>query len=118
MQGYAHPRNAFNVGLHEMAHALWFENAIENGEDHFLDGGLLHRWNELAHAEVALIRDGRPLFLRSYAGTNEAEFFAVAVEYFFERSREFQTALPELYGTLSGLLRQDPAATAGAEARP
>ena len=52
----------------------------------------------------------RHAFLRSYAGTNEAEFFAVAVEYFFERPQEFQTALPELYGTLGSLLRQDPAA--------
>lgn len=109
VKGYAHPRNAFNVGLHEMAHALWFENAIENGEDHFLDGGLLHRWNELAHAEALRIRDGHHRFFRSYAGTNEAEFFAVAVEYFFEQPKEFRSALPELYGTLSGLIRQDPA---------
>jgi Mlc titration factor MtfA (ptsG expression regulator) len=112
VQGYAHPRNAFNVGLHEMAHALWFENAIINGEDHFLDTGLLRKWTAMAHAEIAQMKGGRHSFLRSYAGTNEAEFFAVAVEYFFEQPKEFQAALPALYGTLSGLLRQDPAVTA------
>lgn len=111
VQGYAHPRNAFNVGLHEMAHALWFENAI-NGEDHFLDPGLLRKWIAMAHAEIVQMKGGRHSFLRSYAGTNEAEFFAVAVEYFFEQPKEFQAALPELYGTLSGLLRQDPAGMA------
>lgn len=110
VQGYAHPRNAYNVGLHEMAHALWFENAIDNGEFQFLEPVLLRKWIALAAAEIARIQGGRRGFLRSYAGTNEAEFFAVAVEYFFEQPKEFQTALPELYGTLCGLLRQDPAA--------
>jgi len=110
VQGYAHPRNAFNVGLHEMAHALWFENAIDNGEFHFLDPELLQKWIALAHTEIVQMQGGKHSFLRSYAGTNEAEFFAVAVEYFFEQPKEFEAALPEVYGTLSGLLRQDPAA--------
>ena len=71
------------------------------------------KWIALAHAEIVRIQRGQHAFLRSYAGTNEAEFFAVAVEYFFERPQEFQTALPELYGTLGGLLRQDPAVQVG-----
>lgn len=28
VNGYAHSRDAHNVGLHEFAHALWFENRI------------------------------------------------------------------------------------------
>jgi MtfA peptidase len=48
--------------------------------------------------------------LRAYAGTNQPEFFAVAVEYFFELPREFKQDLPELYAVLSAMLRQDPAA--------
>ena len=113
VKGYANPRNAYNVGLHEFAHALWFENAIENGEDHFLDGLLLQHWNALALAEIAKIKEGQAHFFRKYAGSNSAEFFAVAVEYFFEQPKEFQSALPELYGTLSSLLRQNPSVNLG-----
>lgn len=106
VKGYADPRNAYNVGLHEFAHALWFENAIENGEDHFLDDALLQQWNALALAEIVRINHGKAHFFREYAGSNSAEFFAVAVEYFFEQPMEFHAAMPELYGTLGGLLRQ------------
>jgi MtfA peptidase len=39
---------------------------------------------------------------------NEHEFFAVAVENFFERPQEFKNAIPELYAILIKLLNQDP----------
>ncbi len=109
VKGYTDPRNAYNVGLHEFAHALWFENAIENGEDDFLDGVMLRKWNAQALTEISRINGENAHFFRKYAGSNAAEFFAVAVEYFFEQPKAFKVALPELYGTLSGLLRQDPA---------
>ena len=37
-----------------------------------------------------------------------AEFFAVATETFFEKSREFQEHHPELYGLFTRYYRQDP----------
>ncbi len=109
VHGYSLSKDAHNVGLHEMAHALWFENTIENGEDHFLRPELLKEWCALANAEITRINAGEDRFFRDYAGTNQAEFFAVAVEYFFERPLEFRAALPSLYGSLAALLRQDPA---------
>lgn len=109
VHGYAHSRDAHNVGLHELAHALWFEDMIENNEHRFLDRHLLANWNRQATAHVTRIKQREPHFFRDYAGTNQAEFFAVAVEYFFEQPKEFKKAEPELYGTLSGLLKQDPA---------
>jgi len=111
VQGYARSSDAHNVGLHEMAHALWFEDFIPNHEDGLLDAVLLEDWKILGDQESAAIKAGKPSLLRDYAATNQEEFFAVAVEYFFERSREFKEQLPELYALLSGLLRQDPAGT-------
>lgn len=111
VHGYAHSHDAHNVGLHEMAHALMFENSITNGEDDFLDAGFLARWNHLAEQDITAIKEGRDHFFRDYAGTNTAEFFAVAVEYFFEQPLEFRDALPEHYAVLCSLLKQDPAAT-------
>jgi Mlc titration factor MtfA (ptsG expression regulator) len=110
LHGYAHTRDAHNVGLHEMAHALWFENKIQNGEHNFLHPELLQDWIDHADAEIERIKSGKSRLLRSYAGTNQPEFFAVAVEYFFERPKDFKEDLPELYATLSAMLRQDPAA--------
>jgi Mlc titration factor MtfA (ptsG expression regulator) len=109
VHGYAHSRDAHNVGLHELAHALWFEDMIENSEHNFLDRMLLAQWNRMATEHVARIKRQEPHYFRDYAGTNQAEFFAVAVEYFFEQPKEFKLAEPELYGTLARLLKQDPA---------
>ncbi|MBL8002824.1 MAG: zinc-dependent peptidase [Flavobacteriales bacterium] len=109
LEGYARAGDAHNVGLHEMAHALWFEDFIPNHEDGFLDPVLLDEWKILGDQETAAIRAGKPSLLRAYAATNQEEFFAVAVEYFFERARAFQEELPELYAVMSGLLKQDPA---------
>lgn len=112
VNGYAHSRDAHNVGLHEFAHALWFENVIINGEDHFLRPDLLARWMEQAEGEIVRIRQGQGKLLREYAGTSQDEFFAVAIEYFFELPNLFRDELPELYGVLSTMLHQDPAAEA------
>jgi len=46
--------------------------------------------------------------LRNYAYGNLYEFFAVSVEYFFEKSRALQAAAPQLYMELERLLRLDP----------
>ncbi|MBK8228441.1 MAG: zinc-dependent peptidase [Flavobacteriales bacterium] len=98
-----------NLGLHEMAHALWFEDRTGNQDLIRLDKRLMARWRELAKAEAARIHAGNSSLFRDYAGTNQEEFFAVAVEYFFEQPAEFRQALPELYATMAGLLKQDPA---------
>lgn len=110
LHGYAHTRDAHNVGLHEMAHALWFEHKLSAGKRDLLHPELLQDWIDHADAEIERIKSGRSRLLRSYAGTNQAEFFAVAVEYFFEQPKAFLEDLPELYATLGRMLRQDPAA--------
>lgn len=101
--------DARNLGLHEMAHALWFEHRAGTEDLIRLDKRLMIRWRELAKAEAARIHAGQSSLFRDYAGTNQEEFFAVAVEYFFEQPAEFKQTLPELYDTMAGLLKQDPA---------
>jgi MtfA peptidase len=97
-----------NLGLHEMAHALRLENRLLNEEYDFFDESILNQWDKLSKHEVEKIREGNDSFFRDYAGTNSDEFFAVAVENFFERSEEFASFLPEMYQTLVELLHQDP----------
>ncbi len=47
-------------------------------------------------------------FLREYAKTNESEFFAVAVECFFERPQLMKDHEPKLFFSFCKLLNQNP----------
>ncbi len=47
--------------------------------------------------------------INPYGATNEAEFFAVVSEYFFERPDLLQDKNPELYQLLATIFRQQPA---------
>jgi Mlc titration factor MtfA (ptsG expression regulator) len=110
VRGYANPSDGRNVGLHELAHALWFEHKAQAEEGKLMHPERLQDWIEQADAEIERIRAGNSTLFRDYAGTNQVEFFAVAVEYFFEQAQRFREADPRLYGTMRDLLGQDPAA--------
>jgi Mlc titration factor MtfA (ptsG expression regulator) len=43
-----------------------------------------------------------------YAATSDAEFFAVATEWFFECPRDLRARLPAVYDVLRRFYRQDP----------
>lgn len=101
--------DGINLGLHEMAHALKIEDAFPDAEFNFLDENELRYFHQVSTDEYQKIRRGEPSFIRSYAGTNREEFFAVAVEHFFEQPEQFEKALPEIYHSLVGLLKQNPA---------
>ena len=109
VKGYEDPNDALNLGLHELAHALWVENSIKNQESGFFDQGPLDRWNAAANEEIQRMRNGNGRLFRSYAATDLAEFFAVAVEYFFEQPLAFKRLMPDLYSIMVDLLKQDPA---------
>jgi Mlc titration factor MtfA (ptsG expression regulator) len=107
--GYADPADARNLGLHELAHAFWFENTIPNQEDDLIPEELLKQWKSAAQAEIERIKSGNSRLFRDYAGTNQAEFFAVAVEYFFEQPVQLKEKAPDLYDLMRRILKQDPA---------
>lgn len=106
--GYRDEKDGRNLALHEMAHALRLENAIHNEEFDFIPKQELKHFDNLAKAEILKIKSGESDFFRKYAGANFHEFFAVAVENFFERPVLFLEEKPELYLALSALLNQDP----------
>ncbi len=108
IEGYAQPHDSFNVGLHEMAHALKLENLIDNDERGFFSAKLLEQWQQQSTPVIQQIREGSQTFFREYAATDDEEFFAVAVENFFERPLAFHQQFPGLYNTLVLLLNQDP----------
>lgn len=107
VEGYA-TSEGINLGLHEMAHALQLENIVMNNEYDFLDAEAIKQWQKLASSEMEIIRNQVPSLFREYGASNHQEFFAVAVENFFEKPAEFSEYHYELYQAMANLLRQDP----------
>jgi len=99
-----------NVGLHELAHVLDMADGYADGVP--VGAGFRTRapWMEIVVDRLQKVRRRRYRgVLRDYAGTNEAELFAVAVEVFFERPEGLRRDDPELYGMLRDYFGQDPA---------
>lgn len=105
--GYEDPTNNYNLGLHEMAHALRFNKFRSDEYDQFFDM-YYEKWLLVANDEFIKLSNNIPSYLREYAGANKEEFFAVCVEHFFETPHEFKKQLQEVYKHLSILLNQDP----------
>ena len=106
-EGYVDPSDRYNLGLHEMAHALRLE--LKYGSDfdsRFADYN--DHWEQLALPEFEKMNKGKTSFLRDYGGSNLEEFFAVCVEHFFEVPEEFRKQLPDVYNHLCFLLNLDP----------
>lgn len=108
VEGLANPSDGLNVGIHEVAHALKLANWIHTDNEQEFSPQSWANYNQWVPNELGKIRSGSSSFFRESAGLNEHEFFAVAVESFFERSLEFKNYHPQLYTALVHLLRQDP----------
>jgi Mlc titration factor MtfA (ptsG expression regulator) len=109
IEGFDNPTDTFNVGLHEMAHALELSQSLGDDYDLYF-ASYYDKWRHIARPEYETLEEGGASFLREYAGTNTHEFFAVCVESFFEKPNEFREKLPEIYHHLCILLNQDPLA--------
>lgn len=107
-----------NVVLHEFAHQLDVENGAADGIpdlENMRDYADWARTLRTAYKDLCqTVRAGRFSALDPYATKDEAEFFAVATEYFFEQPSVLRRAYPELYDQLRRFYRQDPQ-TYGAE---
>ena len=105
---------AYNVVLHEFAHYLDHEGGGMDGAPRLGDRHEHLRWAATFQAEFDALRAavdrGEETLLDPYAAEDEAEFFAVATEAFFEAPRDLSRLHPELYERLREYYRLDPAA--------
>ena len=106
LRSFEFDNDGFNVGYHEFAHVL--DGVRPDGIPGELDLGSYRPWVSVMQKEFERVHRGRS-FLRAYAGTNPAEFFACAVEYFFEKPQQMMEKSPELYNQLSRFFNQHPA---------
>lgn len=111
--GARHPDQGHNVVYHEFAHKLDMLDGTADGTPPMRDSAELAEWVAVCSHEFLRLRklaeQGHTTFLDSYGAKNEAEFFAVATEEFFDRPLALQKHAPDLYHVLRSYYCQDPA---------
>jgi MtfA peptidase len=109
-----HPGEGENLAWHEFAHQLDMLDRSTNGTPPLADPQQRRRWHDVMTSEYEQLiidaREGRATLLDTYGATNEAEFFAVATECFFDCPILLRSEHPRLYELLGEYYRQDPAA--------
>jgi hypothetical protein len=113
-EGGVIPDDAHNVVLHEFAHKLDMIDGAADGVPRLSSGEAYDAWAEVMSQEYAALQHDaekhHKSFLDHYGATNEAEFFAVATEAFFEKSVRMRNEHPRLYEVMRDYYQQDPAA--------
>lgn len=107
-RGLRSPTDGHDTALHEFVHALDLADGQMDGTPPLPRQRDLDPWARTLGERLADVRRGEAP-LDPYAGTNEAELFAVASEHFFERPQELKRRMPDLYRRLAGFYGQDPA---------
>jgi Mlc titration factor MtfA (ptsG expression regulator) len=111
-----HPERGQNVVYHEFAHQLDMLNGWVDGTPPLESPQQYRRWRDVMTAEyedlVRASEHGRATLLDHYGATNEAEFFAVATECFFDKPVQLSHRHPGMYALLRDYFHQDPAARA------
>jgi Mlc titration factor MtfA (ptsG expression regulator) len=102
----------YNVVLHEFSHQLDLENGEVDGVPRLESGEAYDAWADIFNTAYDSFLDDldadRPVALDDYGAESPSEFFAVAVEAFFETPARLQKAYPDVYEQLSGYFQQDP----------
>ena len=107
-QGFKIENDALNLCIHELGHAIYFENLKRSGVNKFFSNEELMYWKELALIKTKKIDSNENVLLRDYAGTNLMEFFSVSLETFFERPNYFKDNEPKLYDCMINMFNQNP----------
>jgi Mlc titration factor MtfA (ptsG expression regulator) len=97
-----------NTGIHEFVHLLDKEDGDVDGlPEALLAKSYTVPWLRLVAENIRAIQAGRS-DINIYGSKNNAEFFAVAAEYFFEKPKQFEQKHPELYEMLTRIFNQRP----------
>ncbi len=95
-----------NTAIHEFVHLIDKMDGITDGvPEQLIAKPYIVPWLKQIHKEMEAINDNKS-DIRNYGGTNEAEFLAVASEYFFEQPKLMKKKHPELYKMLKACFRK------------
>jgi len=113
LRGLKNPCDGFDTASHEFAHVLDRASGYFDGTPELRASGHYRPWAVVMSKYFLRLqeRQGRgDGLLRAYGAKNEAEFFAVATEAFFEKPLQMKELAPDLYAELERFYGLDPAA--------
>jgi MtfA peptidase len=96
--------DGLNLAIHEYAHAVMMELFVGNEREGFFENYVQYKNCALKNLDICKEK----ALLRSYAYSNDQEFFAVVSEVFFEEPLLIKENVPDLYETLCKLYNQQP----------
>ena len=98
--GFKKKADGYNTGIHEFVHLIDKVDGIVDGvPEALIQRPYVIPWLKIIHKEMEAINNNKS-DIRNYGGTNEAEFLAVASEYFFEQPEQMKKKHPDLYQML------------------
>jgi len=108
-QGFSNDNDKRNVAIHEFAHLIdMADGDIDGLPRQISEQAYALPWLGLVQKKIIEI-DNKNSDIRDYGATNNAEFFSVVSEYFFERPKLLKRRHPELYKALQRFYRQNRA---------
>ena len=112
VEGLGNPHDGHDTATHEFAHVLDRADGSFDGAPELRARQHYRPWAQVMQKRYDQLRDRKGnarRVLRDYGATNEAEFFAVATEAFFEKPEQMKKRTPDLYEELSRFYGLDPA---------
>ena len=111
LQGLANPDDGHETATHEFAHVLDRAAGAFDGTPELRARADYRPWAEVMSRNYLALRRGSRRarrVLRDYGAINEAEFFAVATEAFFEKPSQMREHAPGLFAELERFYGSDP----------
>jgi Mlc titration factor MtfA (ptsG expression regulator) len=98
--GLKNPGDGHDTASHEFAHVLDAADGRFDGTPVLKQFAAYAPWARVMTGEFVRLRGKKRHVLRRYGATNEAEFFAVATEAFFEKPGQLERKHPDLFRAL------------------
>lgn len=99
-QAFINKTGKDNTTIHEFVHLIdKTDGEIDGIPESLLDKKFIMPWLHMMQQKIQEIYDDKS-DINPYGATNQAEFFAVVSEYFFERPNLFKERHPELFSML------------------
>ncbi len=105
-QGFINKTGKENTAIHEFVHLVdKTDGSVDGIPEVIMQQQYVVPWLQLMQREIKKILDDKS-DINPYGATNEAEFFAVVAEYFFERPALLAEKHPVLYDLLCNIFKR------------
>lgn len=100
-KSFSNEKDAQNTAIHEFVHLIdKADGSVDGLPEYLLSHPEIIPWVNIMNKTIKEMKSSGKGDINFHGTTNDAEFFAVVSEYFFERPEKLKTNHPELYALL------------------